>query len=153
MPVQALQNGDAQHQLTHCNHNAVGNLNHSLLQCSFNDGAGQYLLDKLPSLVVRRRDLAISTTWSYVEFDVWLMYVHCNKIFWCLIPIRLYLVKSPNMSRSTDSINIRNGKIPNFFLMAITITISTKSYIVVIFPEIQIYSDQFPNTFGQPSGG
>jgi hypothetical protein len=36
---------------THCNHNALGNLNQSLLQCSFNDGAGQYLLDKLSSFV------------------------------------------------------------------------------------------------------
>ena len=35
---------------THCNHNAIGNLNHSLIQCSFNDGAGQYLLSKLSSL-------------------------------------------------------------------------------------------------------
>ena len=36
---------------THCNQNSVGNLNHSLLYCNFNDGAGQYLLDTLSSFV------------------------------------------------------------------------------------------------------
>ena len=36
---------------THCNQNSVGNLNHSLLYCNYNDGAGKYLLDTLSSFV------------------------------------------------------------------------------------------------------
>ena len=36
---------------THRNQNSVGNLNHSLLYCNFNDGAGQYLLDTLSAFV------------------------------------------------------------------------------------------------------
>ena len=36
---------------TLCAQNVVGNLNHCLLHCDYNDGAGQYLLDKLSHLV------------------------------------------------------------------------------------------------------
>ena len=35
----------------HCNQNETGNINHSLLHCNYNDGAGQYLLEKLSSMV------------------------------------------------------------------------------------------------------
>ena len=51
---------------THCNQNEVGNLHHSLLQCSFNDGAGQYLMEKLSTLIPNLHPIQVTT----LSFDV-----------------------------------------------------------------------------------